>query len=89
MFAMMPLGMLTGLVLSFIAGIWLGAMEAMVPIMVSGELSGMVVGMICAMDVLSFRQAALLGAASGLAGILLVWLANGMLRGISRETGIG
>ena len=82
MFAMMPVGTVVGLILFFPIGIKLGAMEVMVPLMFSGELSGMVVGMGGAMAVLTPGQAAILGAASGAAGIFFVWAANTLLRGI-------
>jgi hypothetical protein len=86
MFAMMPVGTVVGLILFFPIGIKLGAMEVMVPLMFSGELSGMVVGMGAAMAVLTPGQAALLGAASGAASIFFVWAANTLLRGVvSRE----
>jgi hypothetical protein len=85
MFAMMPVGTVVGLIMFFPIGIKLGAMEVMVPRMVSGELSGMVVGMAGAMAVLTPAQGALLGAASGMAGIFFVWAANTLLRGVTRE----
>jgi hypothetical protein len=85
MFAMMPVGTIAGLILFFPVGIKLGAMEVMVPMMFSGELSGMVVGMGASMAVLTAGQAALLGAASGMAGIFFVWAANTILRGVTRE----
>jgi hypothetical protein len=87
MFAMMPVGTVVGLIMFFPIGIKLGAMEVMVPLMFSGELSGMVVGMGAAMAVLTPGQAALLGAASGMAGIFFVWAANTLLRGVTREVG--
>ena len=87
MFAMMPVGTVVGLILFFPIGIKLGAMEVMVPLMFSGELSGMVVGMGAAMAVLTPGEAALLGAASGMAGIFFVWAANTLLRGVTREIG--
>jgi hypothetical protein len=61
-------------------------MEVMVPLMFSGELSGMVVGMAVPMashmNPLTAGQAALFGAASGMASIFFVWAANTLLRGI-------
>lgn len=87
MFAMMALGMFAGLVFFFPAAIKLGAMEAMVPMMFTGMLSGMVVGMAAAMMPLAMDEAAVLGAASGVVGIGFIWLANSMLRGITREAG--
>jgi len=87
MLIMMPIGMIAGLIAFFPAGIKLGAMEAMVPLMFTGMLSGMVVGMAAAMHALSFTDALGLGAASGVAGITFVWIANSLLRGITMENG--
>lgn len=81
MFAMMALGMIAGLVMFFIASIKLGDMEVMVPVMFSGMLSGMVVGMAAAMMQLGLADAALMGGASGLLGIAIIWIANSWLRG--------
>lgn len=85
MFAMMALGMLLGLIFFFPAAIKLGAMEAMVPLMFTGMLSGMVVGMAAAMTPIPLADALAMGAASGAAGIGFIWVANSMLRGITRE----
>ena len=85
MLAMMPLGSIVGLLLFFPIGIKLGAMEVMVPLMFTGELSGMVTGMAAAMVAMSARDALLLGAASGLGGILAIWIVNSLLRGVTRE----
>jgi hypothetical protein len=87
MFAMMPVGTIVGLLLFFPIGIKLGAMEVMVPLMFSGELTGMVVGMGSAMYVLSLRDAVLLGAATGFVGIVVVWIVNSLLRGVTRYAG--
>ena len=85
MFAMMLVGMVAGLIFFFPAAVKLGAMEAMVPLMFTGMLSGMVVGMAEAMMPLSATQALTFGAASGIVGIGFIWIANGMLRGVTRE----
>ncbi len=85
MFAMMALGMLIALILFPLAAIRLGAMEAMVPMMFSGMLSGMAVGMAATMMPLPLNDAATLGAASGAAGIVFIWIANSLLRGVTRE----
>lgn len=85
MFVMMAVGMLAGLFAFFPAAIKLGAMEAMVPLMFSGMLSGMVVGMAAAMMPVSIMQGIVWGAASGFAGIAFIWIANSLLRGITRE----
>jgi hypothetical protein len=85
MFAMMALGMVVGLVSFFPLAIKLGAMEAMLPAMYTGMWSGMMVGMIGSMMVLPMYHAAELGAACGVAEILFIWVANTMLRGVTRE----
>ena len=85
MFAMMAIGMIAGLLFFFPIGIKLGALEVMVPLMVSGEFSGMVVGMVAPMMTLSASHALLLGAASGLAIIVLIWIVNAQLRGVTKE----
>jgi hypothetical protein len=85
MLAMMPVGSIVGLLLFFPIGMKLGAMEVMVPLMFTGELSGMVTGMGAAMYVLTARDALLLGSASGLGGILVIWIVNSLLRGVTRE----
>ena len=81
MFVMMAVGMVCGLIVFFPASIKLGAMEVMVPVMFSGMLAGMVVGMAAAMMPLTLQQGLALGAASGLAGIVIIWIANSLLRG--------
>lgn len=83
MLAMMLLGMVVGLVLFFPFSLKLGAMEVMLPLMFSGMLGGMVVGMLAAMVPLSLASALAHGAVSGFAGILCIWIANSMLRGIA------
>lgn len=85
MFAMMALGMVAGLIFFFPAAIKLGAMEAMVPLMFSGMLSGMAVGMAGSMMPLPLTNAVVMGAAAGVAGIGFIWIANSMLRGITKE----
>jgi len=85
MFVMMAVGMLAGLFFFFPAAIKLGAMEAMVPLMFTGMVSGMVVGMAAAMMPLPLVNALLMGAASGVAGIAFIWIANSRLRGVTRE----
>ncbi len=89
MFAMMALGMVLGLVLYFPIASRLGAMEAMIPAMYTGMWSGMVVGMIGAMMELPMRHAAELGAACGVAEIIFIWIANSILRGVTREKKAG
>ncbi len=87
MFAMMVLGMVLGLVLYFPIGSRFGAMEVMIPAMYTGMWSGMVIGMIDAMMDLSWRHAAEIGAACGAAEIVFIWIANTILRGITRQPG--
>jgi hypothetical protein len=85
MFAMMALGMIVGLVMFFPVGIKLGAMEAMIPAMYTGMWSGMVTGMIAAMMPISIYHAIQLGAACGVGEIVFIWIANTILRGVTRE----
>jgi len=85
MFAMMPLGMVAGLIFFFPVAAKLGAMEAMVPLMFNGMLSGMVVGMAGAMAPLPIASALVLGTASGFSGICFIWVCNSLLRGVTRE----
>lgn len=85
MCAMMALGMVVGLVLFFPVGIKLGAMEAMIPAMYTGMWAGMVVGMMSAMMDLPWRHAAEMGAACGIAEIIFIWIANTILRGVTRQ----
>jgi hypothetical protein len=72
-------------VLFFPAAFKLGAMEVMVPFMFTGMLSGMMVGMAAAMMPLPLGSALGLGAISGIADILFIWIVNGLLRGVTRE----
>jgi hypothetical protein len=85
MFAMMALGMIVGLVLFFPVGIKLGAMEAMIPAMYSGMWAGMVVGMMSAMIDMPMHHAAEMGAACGIGEIVFIWIANTILRGVTRR----
>ena len=87
MAAMMPLGMIIGLVLSFPASIKLGAHEAMIPAMYSGMWGAMVVGMMASMMPLPLPHAAAMGAACGVAEIVFIWIANTILRGVTRDGG--
>ena len=85
MLAMMPTGMVVGLACFFPAGIKLGAMEAMVPMMYSGMMSGMFAGMLPPMMPTSAALATAVGAACGAVTIILIWIVNSLLRGVSRE----
>lgn len=84
MFVMMALGMVLGMAWFFVAGIKLGAMEAMIPAMYTGMWSGMVVGMMGSMMELPLRHALEMGAACGVGEIVFIWLANTLLRGVQR-----
>ena len=79
----MAIGMAVGLVMFFPLGIFFGAMEVMLPVMFTGMASGMVVGMYCAMAPLTAGAAALWGAVCGLASIVLIWVLNTGLRGVT------
>jgi hypothetical protein len=85
MVAMMPLGMIVGLVLYLPIARFLGAQEAMIPAMYTGMWAGMVVGMMAAMMHLPLRHAIEMGAACGIAEIIFIWLANTILRGVTRD----
>lgn len=86
MFAMMALGMVLGMIIAFPLSMKLGAMEAMIPAMYTGMWAGMVVGMIAAMMPLPLHHAIELGAACGVAEIIFIWIANSLLRGVTRLT---
>ena len=81
MVIMMAVGMVAALILYFPLGIFFGAMEVMVPTMFGGMLSGMVVGMWLAMSPMTLFEAAALGAAIGLLGLIIVWMLHWRLRG--------
>jgi hypothetical protein len=89
MAAMMPLGMVTGMILYFPIARFLGAQEAMIPAMYTGMWAGMVVGMMGAMMPLPMHHAIEMGAACGIAEIIFIWLANTILRGVTRERSAG
>lgn len=82
MVLMMVVGMILALVMFFPLGILFGAMEVMLPLMFSGMLAGMVVGMWIPMSALMFLEAAIIGAMSGLLGLVVVWILNTSLRGL-------
>ena len=86
MFVMMALGMVIGLVMFFPIARFLGAQEAMIPAMYTGMWAGMVVGMMDAMIDLPLRHAIEMGAACGIAEIIFIWVANTMLRGVTRQS---
>jgi len=77
----MVLGMLFAVVLFIPASMFLGAMEVMVPLMLTGMVAGMAVGMHAGMTVIGAGQAVFEGALAGLAVIVVVWIINHCLRG--------
>lgn len=86
MFLMMAIGSFLGLVSFFVTARWLGAMEAMVPMMLTGELTGMVVGMAVPMlPSFTAMQGLTWGAACGAASMVIIWIANALLRGVTRD----
>ncbi len=87
MFIAMALGMFLATVLFIPASIFLGAMEVMVPLMLTGMLAGMAVGMHTTMASLSAGQALFEGAVCGLATIVAVWILNNSLRGAQLQSG--
>ncbi len=85
MFLMMAIGSFLGLVGFFLTARWLGAMEAMVPMMLTGELTGMVVGMAVPMMPFTASQGLIWGGACGAASIVIIWIANALLKGVTRD----
>jgi hypothetical protein len=85
MFLMMAIGSFIGLVGFFVVARWLGAMEAMVPLMFTGELTGMVVGMAVPMMPFTAVQGLVWGAGCGAAAMVIIWIANALLTGITRD----
>lgn len=82
MWLMMLVGMVVSLPLLLPASIFFGAMEIMLSNMFTGMLSGMVVGMWISMSPLSAVQALLIGGATGILSIIIIWTMNACLRGI-------
>ena len=89
MLVAMGLGMLVGLLLFFPLGIFFGAMEVMVPVMFTGMLSGMVVGMWAAMAPVSTSEGAWAGLLCGLVGMVIIWIMNNTVRGVTHYSGEG
>ncbi len=85
MLLMMAIGSFLGLVSFFLTARWLGAMEAMVPMMLTGELTGMVVGMAVPMMPFAAWQGLVWGAACGAGSMVIIWIANALLKGVTRE----
>lgn len=85
MWLVMVLTMLLGMVFATLLwlplGRYFGAMEVMVPLMLTGMVAGMVVGMHATMTPLSGALALLEGAVCGLACIVVVWVLNNQVRG--------
>jgi hypothetical protein len=63
----------------------LGAMETMVPLMFTGMVSGMMMGMGEAMMTHSLAEAVGVGAIAGAGNIAFMWIANSLLRGVTRD----
>ena len=85
MFLMMAIGSFMGLVGFFVVARWLGAMEAMVPLMFTGELTGMVVGMAVPMMPFTAVQGLIWGAGCGAVAMVIIWIANALLSGVTRD----
>ena len=81
MIVMMLVGMLLASMLFFPLGILFGAMEVMLPLMLSGMVSGMIVGMWIPMSPLTLIESSVIGAMSGVLGLLAVWVLNNNIRG--------
>ncbi|MFV8817860.1 hypothetical protein [Haliea sp. E17] len=79
-------GMLLATLLFLPASVILGAMEVMVPLMLTGMIAGMVTGMRGAMGLIDADGALFEGAVCGLACIVAVWILNNSLRGPQRVT---
>ena len=62
-------------------------MEVLVPMMLTSMVSGMVVGMLCAMVDLTLLEALLMGVATGVIGIAVIWILNNRLRGVQPLVG--
>ena len=87
----MAVGMVGGMALGFawspLAGIWLGAHEAMIPAMLTGMVAGMVVVMRAANGTLAVSDGAFLGAAIGTGCLLFTYAMNAFLCGDQRFEG--
>ncbi|TXS91349.1 hypothetical protein FV139_16605 [Parahaliea maris] len=85
MWLVMVLTMLLGMVFATLLwlplGRYFGAMEVMVPLMLTGMVAGMVVGMHAAMTPISGGLALVEGAVCGLICIVVVWVLNNQVRG--------
>ncbi len=81
MIVMMMLSMIIATILWIPTSIFFGAMEAMVPLMFTGMVSGMVVSMWITMEPLTPGNCFSIGAVCGLASIVVIWVVNSALRG--------
>jgi hypothetical protein len=77
----MGLGMVVATLLWLPLNICLGAMEVMLPLMLTGMLAGMVLGMHASMAHFGAGQALFEGAVCGLVSIVIIWILNNSLRG--------
>ena len=84
---MMCLGMAVSLPVALLFVAACGAMEVLVPMMLTSMVSGMVVGMLCAMVDLTLLEALLMGVATGVIGIAVIWILNNRLRGVQPLVG--
>lgn len=83
MFVAMAAGMFIALILWLPFGTLFGAMEVMLPMMFSGMMSSMVVGMKAAMMPLAASDALFLGGVCGLICLVIIWILNNSLRGVT------
>ena len=81
MFLCMALGMALSLPFALGFGALFGAMEVMLPVMTTGMLAGMVASMAGAMEGLALARGATLGLWSGLAVVVVTYVANALIRG--------
>lgn len=82
MFVSMALGMWIAVLLGFAVLLrYFGAMEIMLPTMMSGMLAGMITGMLAAKHPIPLIDALLLGTVIGTASCIAFWIGNSLLSG--------
>lgn len=82
MFVSMALGMWISVLLGFAVLLrHFGAMEIMLPTMMSGMMAGMISGMLAAMRPLAITDALLLGTVIGAVSCIAFWIGNFILSG--------
>ena len=79
---MMVVGMVLALPLAFLFVAVCGAMEVLVPVLLTGMSSGMVVGVWNTVQDLSLLEALLVGSACGVMSIVMIWAVNSRIKGI-------